>query len=94
MDDIEKLTKLIEGHAAALYVLGAENRALLSVLAELRSEIFPSPQAGERLRVKFREQKKIELERMILGLGDRRPDVAEELQKLLDRATGEDLPPP
>jgi hypothetical protein len=88
MDDIEKLTKLIEAQAASLYVLGAENRALLSVLAELAADIFPAPQAGRQLTAKFYALKKVELEQMILGLGDTEPDVAEALRKAIQDASG------
>jgi len=34
------------------------------------------------------KKRDVELEKMILALGDTRPDVAEELQKLIDQAKG------
>ncbi|HXB01274.1 MAG TPA: hypothetical protein VNV15_00475 [Opitutaceae bacterium] len=85
--DAERLTKLTKHLSASLYVLRAEHLSLLRIVEEYARAILPK-QNADALMGSYVKKRDVELEKMILALGDTRPDVAEELQKLIDQAKG------
>ena len=84
-DRIKRIEKAVTELTGALYALRAEHLALLRIVEEYAGLILPKSAADALMR-SYAQKRDVELERMILLLGDTQPGLSEQLQKMIDEA--------